>query len=223
MKALKVLIVDDHPIIVEGYKNALLDIDSEKYTLEIDTATSCDSGKEMIEASIDSETPYQVVFLDVKLPPSSDGKILSGEDLGKLTKEVLPNAKIVILTMFNDNFRIHNILKNVNPDGFLIKSDITSGELVRAFNIVIKDPPYYSHTVTKLLRAHFTSDMMLDDIDRSILFHLSKGVKTKNLPAHIPLSLAAIEKRKRHLKEVFGVDKNNDEKLFEQASKKGYI
>ena len=173
--------------------------------------------------SIDSESPYQVVFLDVKLPPSSDGKILSGEDLGKLTKEVLPEAKIVILTMFNDNFRIHNILKNVNPDGFLIKSDITSGELVRAFNIVIKDPPYYSHTVTKLLRAHFTSDMMLDDIDRSILFHLSKGVKTKNLPAHIPLSLAAIEKRKRHLKEVFGVDKNNDEKLFEQASKKGYI
>ena len=223
MKALKVLIVDDHPIIVEGYKNALLDIDSEKYRLEIDTATSCDSGKEMIEASIDSESPYQVVFLDVKLPPSSDGKILSGEDLGKLTKEVLPEAKIVILTMFNDNFRIHNILKNVNPDGFLIKSDITSGELVRAFNIVIKDPPYYSHTVTKLLRAHFTSDMMLDDIDRSILFHLSKGVKTKNLPAHIPLSLAAIEKRKRHLKEVFGVDKNNDEKLFEQASKKGYI
>ena len=223
MKKLRVLIVDDHPIIVEGYKNALLELDSDMFSLDIDTAINCDSGRDKICASKENNTPYQVVFLDVKLPPSQDGKILSGEDLGKFTKETLPEAKIVILTMFNDNFRIHNILKNVNPDGFLIKSDITSGELVRAFNIIIKDPPYYSHTVTKLLRAHFTSDMTLDDIDRSILFHLSKGVKTKNLPEHIPLSLAAIEKRKRHLKEVFGVDKNNDEQLFEEASKKGYI
>ena len=223
MKKLKVLIVDDHPIIVEGYKNALLDIDPEKYKLHIDTATCCESGVERLEQSINNETPYDVVFLDVKLPPSDNGKILSGEDLGKKTKDLLPSAKIVILTMFNDNFRIHNILKNVNPDGFLIKSDITSDELIRAFEIVQKDPPYYSHTVTKLLRTHITNDMMLDDIDRSILFHLSKGVKTKNLPAHIPLSLAAIEKRKRNLKEVFGVDRNNDEKLFEQASKKGYL
>lgn len=222
MKKLRVLIVDDHPIIVEGYKNALLDIDPEKYRLQIDTANSCDSGFEMLKDSA-GNSPYDVVFLDVKLPPSESERILSGEDLGKRTKELLPNAKIVILTMFNDNFRIHNILKNVNPDGFLIKSDITSDELVRAFEIIQKDPPYYSHTVTKLLRTHITNDMMLDDIDRSILFHLSKGVKTKNLPAYIPLSLAAIEKRKRNLKEVFGVDKNNDEMLFEQASKKGYL
>ena len=168
-------------------------------------------------------TPYDVIFLDIKLPPSADGKIISGEDLGIKVKELLPDTKVVILTMFNNNFRIHNILKNINPDGFLVKSDVTSDELMRAFQVVLTDPPYYSHTVTKLLRTRIINEVVLDDIDRNILFHLSKGIKTKNLTEYIPLSLAAIEKRKRHLKEVFDVEKKGDESLLEQARNTGFL
>ena len=67
------------------------------------------------------------------------------------------------------------------------------------------------------------NEVVLDDIDRNILFHLSKGIKTKNLTEHIPLSLAAIEKRKRHLKEVFDVEKKGDESLLEQARNTGFL
>ena len=63
----------------------------------------------------------------------------------------------------------HNILKNINPDGFLVKSDVTSDELMRAFQVVLTDPPYYSHTVTKLLRTRIINEVVLDDIDRNIL------------------------------------------------------
>jgi DNA-binding NarL/FixJ family response regulator len=222
MKDIKVLIVDDHPMIIEGYKNALLRINSDQMTLRIDTADSCDTAFDKIKnASTGSQ--YDVVFLDIKLPPSSDGKIISGEDLGIKVKELLPETKVVILTMFNNNFRIHNILKNINPDGFLVKSDVTSDELMRAFQVVLTDPPYYSHTVTKLLRTRIINEVVLDDIDRNILFHLSKGIKTKNLTEYIPLSLAAIEKRKRHLKEVFDVEKKGDESLLEQARNTGFL
>ncbi|MEM6718840.1 MAG: response regulator [Bacteroidota bacterium] len=221
-KDIKVLIVDDHPMIIEGYKNALLGINSEEMTLRIDTADNCDGAYAKIK-NASTGTPYDVVFLDIKLPPSSDGKIISGEDLGIKVKELLPDTKVVILTMFNNNFRIHNILKNINPDGFLVKSDVTSDELMRAFQVVLTDPPYYSHTVTKLLRTRIINEVVLDDIDRNILFHLSKGIKTKNLTEYIPLSLAAIEKRKRHLKEVFDVEKKGDESLLEQARNTGFL
>jgi len=221
-KLIKILIVDDHPMIIEGYKNALLSINSDQITLDVDTADTCDTAFEKIKAS-SRDNPYDVVFLDIKLPPSSNGLIISGEDLGIKTKELTPNTKVVILTMFNNNFRIHNILKNVNPDGFLVKSDVTSDELTRAFHVILNDPPYYSHTVTKLLRTRIINDVVLDDIDRNILFHLSKGIKTKNLTAHIPLSLAAIEKRKRHLKEIFQVEKKGDESLLEEARKTGFL
>ncbi len=222
MKEIKVLIVDDHPMIIEGYKNALLGINSDEMTLRIDTADSCDGAFSKIK-NASTGTPYDVVFLDIKLPPSEDGKIISGEDLGIKVKELLPDTKVVILTMFNNNFRIHNILKNINPDGFLVKSDVTSDELMRAFQVVLTDPPYYSHTVTKLLRTRIINEVVLDDIDRNILFHLSKGIKTKNLTEYIPLSLAAIEKRKRHLKEVFDVEKKGDESLLEQARNTGFL
>ncbi|QHI35205.1 Oxygen regulatory protein NreC [Kordia antarctica] len=221
-KDIKVLIVDDHPMIIEGYKNALLGINSDEMTLRIDTADSCDGAYTKIKNS-STGTPYDVIFLDIKLPPSADGKIISGEDLGIKVKELLPDTKVVILTMFNNNFRIHNILKNINPDGFLVKSDVTSDELMRAFQVVLTDPPYYSHTVTKLLRTRIINEVVLDDIDRNILFHLSKGIKTKNLTEYIPLSLAAIEKRKRHLKEVFDVEKKGDESLLEQARNTGFL
>lgn len=222
MKEIKVLIVDDHPMIIEGYKNALLGINSDEMTLRIDTADSCDDAFTKIK-NASSGTPYDVIFLDIKLPPSEDGKIISGEDLGIKVKELLPDTKVVILTMFNNNFRIHNILKNINPDGFLVKSDVTSDELMRAFQVVLTDPPYYSHTVTKLLRTRIINEVVLDDIDRNILFHLSKGIKTKNLTEYIPLSLAAIEKRKRHLKEIFDVEKKGDESLLEQARNTGFL
>jgi len=222
-KRFKVLIVDDHPMIVEGYKNALLGIDSDLYKLTITTAVSCDTAYEKLQNAVAKDKPYDVIFFDVKLPPSADGKILSGEDLGMKARAMLPSAKVVILTMFNDGFRIQNIIKNVNPDGFLVKSDITSDELVRAFEVVVKDPPYYSHTVSKLIRKKMASNIALDEIDRSILYHLSKGVKTKNLPNYIKLSLAAIEKRKKHLREAFEISIGGDKSLLEKAQDLGYL
>ena len=66
-KDIKVLIVDDHPMIIEGYKNALLGINSDEMTLRIDTADSCDGAYAKIKNS-STGTPYDVVFLDIEKP-----------------------------------------------------------------------------------------------------------------------------------------------------------
>ena len=142
MKHLNILMVDDHPIILEGYQNVLMATKDEEQTLLIDTANNCDTAEIMINRSADA-TPYDVCFFDISLPASKDGKYQSGEDLALLAKRMLPDAKIIILTMFNESFRIHNIIKEINPDGFLIKSDLTSMELADAFHQILKSPPYY--------------------------------------------------------------------------------
>lgn len=221
-KEIRTLVVDDHPMIVEGYRTAISGMDYEDYLFSIDVANSCDTGYQKIKKSSIS-VPYDIVMLDIKLPSSANGKILSGEDLGMKCRQLLPQSKVVMLTMFNNNFRIHNILRNINPDGFLIKSDVDSDELMRALKTILVNPPYYSHTVTKLLRAQMTNDFILDNFDRSILYHLSVGTKTKNLPNYIPLSLAAIEKRKRNLKEIFDVSTQGDKALIEKSKEKGFI
>jgi len=223
-KKLHILIVDDHPVIVEAYKNILASADLKEYEFTIDTADNCDNAIERIDNTSD-KTPYDVLFFDVKLPPSSDRKIISGEGLAIYAKSKLPNAKIAILTMFNENHRIHNILTTVNPDGLLIKNDLTSKEFLVAFDVIVNDPPYYSKTVAKYFRKHRSGfqELALDEINRKIIFHLSQGVKTKDLTSYLNLSLSAIEKRKNQIKSLLDLENANDEQLIEAAKSRGFI
>ena len=135
----------------------------------------------------------------------------------------MPNARIVVSTTFNNNFKVHSILKNINPEGFLIKNDITPLELLETIRIIIEDPPYYSKTVIKLLRDQVINDFKLDEYDRKILYELSIGTRMKDLPNLLPLSIAGIEKRKRNLKRMFNVKKLDDRQLLITAKEKGFI
>ena len=223
-KNLKILIVDDHPMIIEAYKNIILSDESGKYDYIIDGANNCDTAIDKIKIATNT-IPYDILYLDVKLPPSCNGEIISGEDLAIFAKEILPRAKIVIQTTFNENHRIQNILRTVNPDGLLIKNDITSKEFMIALDTVINNPPYYSTTVARYFRKQQLNfeDNLLDDVNRKIIFHLSKGVKTKDLTNYVSLSLSAIEKRKAQIKNLLGLDSANDEELIKEAKKRGFI
>ncbi len=220
---IKILMIDDHPIIIEGYQNTLLFTKKDNQELEIDIANNCDEAIKLMNRSVQNERPYNILFVDISLPPSSDGLMNSGEDLAEYARKALPKAKIIILTMFNESFRIHNIIKTIDPEGFLIKSDLTSSELASAFQAVLNNPPFYSGTVNSHIRKTITSDVVIDDKNRKILYLLSQGVKTKNLASHLDISLSAIEKRKKQLRDIFEVYDGQDETLLNEARKKGFV
>ncbi|MFS4483677.1 response regulator [Hyunsoonleella sp. 2307UL5-6] len=220
---IKILMIDDHPIIIEGYQNTLQFTKKEHQELSIDIANNCDEALNYMNKSVKNSLPYDLLFVDISLPPSEDGSMSSGEDLAEYARKVLPKAKIIILTMFNESFRIHNIIKNIDPEGFLIKSDLTSSELASAFQAVLNNPPFYSGTVNSFIRKSITSDIVIDDKNRKILYLLSQGIKTKNLASHLDISLSAVEKRKKQLKEIFEIDNGQDESLLDAARDKGFI
>lgn len=222
-ETIKILMIDDHPMIIEGYQNTLLFTKKESQKLEIDIANNCDEAMSHMEKAVKNERPYNVLFIDISLPPSKDGSMASGEDLAEYARKILPNTKIIILTMFNESFRIHNIIKTIHPEGFLIKSDLTSNELASAFQAVLHNPPFYSGTVNSHIRKIITSDIIIDEKNRKILHLLSQGIKTKNLGDHLDISLSAIEKRKKQLREIFEVYDGQDETLLKKARKKGFV
>ena len=222
-ETIKILMIDDHPMIIEGYQNTLLFTKKEHQELKIDIANNCDEALKYMNKSIEMAKPYDMLFVDISLPPSSDGSMSSGEDLAEYAREHLPKAKIIILTMFSESFRIHNIIKNIDPEGFLIKSDLTSSELASAFQAVLNNPPFYSGTVNSHIRKTIATDVVIDDKNRKILYLLSQGVKTKNLASHLDISLSAVEKRKKQLKDLFDIQDGQDETLLEEARKKGFV
>lgn len=219
---IKILMVDDHPMILDGYKNILTSSLGEKINLLIDLVYNCEDAYNKIISSLTS-SPYNLIYLDVSLPPAENLKIFSGEDLGVRIREISPQTKIIIMTMFSENMRVYNLMKNIQPEGLLIKTDVNPLEFLTSFEKVISGNLYYSQTVNEILRKQFVNDLVLDNIDRSILFHISKGVKTKDLSNIVNLSLPAIEKRKRNLKEALGVEQGGDLVLVEKARESGFI
>lgn len=222
MQHINILMVDDHPIIIEGYQNTLMATKNDDQVLLIDTANDCDTANLLLQKASKEKT-YDICFFDISLPASSDGKITSGEDLAKIAKALMPETKIVILTMFNETYRIHNIIKEISPDGFLIKSDMTSMELAEAFQHILVSPPYYSSTVNNYLKKSVTSDIYIDEHNRKILHLLSQGIKTRSLKEYIDLSMSAIEKRKKQMKLLFSVTDGKDETLLTKAREMGFL
>ncbi len=222
MENFNILIVDDHPIIISAYEKAIEIIDNENNDLKTNIFKAF-TFKEALQM-INNNGPFHLFILDIKMPPDKELKIYSGEDLGVLIKEELsPDSKIIISTTYNDNYRIRNILKSIDPDGFLIKNDITPDELLQAINQVIKDKTYYSETVTNHLRKHLSHEFYIDNLDRQLLYEISEGTKTRDLPNVLPLSIAGIERRKRNLKELFEIDDNDDKSLIKIAKEKGFL
>lgn len=218
----EVLIIDDHPVIASAYKSALAKIETiESYRFNYIDAVSITEAIKILDEV--SESFFDIIFLDIKLPKTDDNLYLSGEDLGGYIKKKHPESKIIVATTYNDNYRINNILKTLNPDGFLIKNDMVPKDLVSGIIEVIKKPPHYSNTVRQLIRRQLTSDVFLDKLDRQIIYELSIGTRMTELPKVIPLSLGAIEKRKRQMKELFDMPKATDRELIQAARNRGFI
>lgn len=214
-----ILIVDDHPFIIEGYKNAITRYNPKEYDFAISQAYDCKSGYELIE---DVNTPsFDVAFLDISMPPYEEKDIFSGEDLAKLILKKMPHCKIILLTMYTELLKIKTIIRTINPNGLVIKNDLTFDELLFAFDKVMKSEKYYSQSVVKMLNQSTHNSIEIDEFDKQILFHLSKQTPIIQMPQYIPISLNAIEKRKVNLKELLKIKSGSDEELIKEAKSKG--
>lgn len=217
-----ILIVDDHPFIIEAYKNAIKGYNSKgAYEFVITQAKDCKTGYEAITAA--GIPPFGIAFFDLSMPIYEEKGIFSGEDLALLIKKEMPDCKIILLTMHTELLKINTIIKNINPNGLVIKNDLTFDELLIAFDKILKEENYYSQTVVKLVSQIQYDNIEIDAFDKQILYHLSKGTKTKDIPQFVPLSLSAVEKRKLNLKETLEIKGGSDIDLIREAKNKGLL
>lgn len=216
-----ILIVDDHPFIIEAYKNAIRGYQSGEYEFTITQANDCRSGYEQITNPQNGN--FDIAFFDISMPAYEEKNIFSGEDLAILMKNQMPDCKVILLTMHTELLKISNILKHISPNALIIKNDLTFDELITAFDKILNGENYYSQTVVRLISQIQSDTIEVDQFDKQILFHLSKGTKTKDIPSFVPLSLSAVEKRKLNLKEAFGVKGGSDIDLIREAKNKGIL
>ncbi len=222
MKTFRILAVDDHKMTVMGYKYILEDAEFDGFEVQMDIATSFDIGKQKIEQSVHREK-YDLLLLDIQMFPHEAQDPRSGEDLGVLAREIVKETRIVFMSSFSDGLRIQSIFKSVTPDGYMVKSEIDEYTLVDMVKTVQAGILYYSPSALMGMRNTLSQQFEIDNHDKMILHELSKGTKTKDMAGVVPLSLGAIENRKRQLKLNFGIKDQNDLALINEARKKGFI
>ena len=90
-----ILIVDDHPFIIEAYKNAIKGYNANgEYEFSITQAKDCKTG---YEAITEAPAPFGIAFFDLSMPIYEEKGIFSGEDLAQLIKKEMPDCKIILL------------------------------------------------------------------------------------------------------------------------------
>ncbi len=220
MKTLEVLFIDDHPMILEGYKTTLERCD--KYKVNVHIKTSIDDAYRYIIEDNPTDK-FDVIFYDISMPESVEYNIKNGIQLAIEVKKKIQHPKTVFLTMINDQFQIDNIINDINPEGILVKNDISPNTLISSFIEIVTSPPCYSSSILSKTKRTFSLKSSIDKTDQAILYYISKGKTTKNLKDVVNLSISTIEKRKRRIKILFGVEKESDFALIEEAKNRGFL
>ncbi|WP_281638038.1 response regulator [Flavobacterium marginilacus] len=219
----EILVVDNIPIIVDGYINLLSKTDFQENKPNFIKSYNCEDAYNKIFLSLKRQINIDLVLLDSSLPPYKEFNINNGVDLALLIREKFTDCKVIIITMHSEPVATDRIIKKIRPEGFFSKNDITSESFPSIFKKIIDGNTYQSKTILESQRELFKKNINWDNYDNEILILISQGVKTINLPNYIPLSMSAIEKRKANIKDQLLEGKGTDKDLVNKAKKIGLL
>ena len=219
-RAIRVLIVDDDPLVRGGLQMMLGGAQS------LAVVGEADDGSEVL-AAVDRHHP-DVVLLDLRMP-KLDG-------IGALTLlKQQPNAPaIVVLTTFDTDDHLLQALRN-GAAGFLVK-DTPPADIVRAIELVAAGESMLSPTVTRKLIDQLASGddgdgdrrrdararlCELTDRDRDIALAVAEGKANAAIAAELHLSVATVKSHVSAILSKLDLDNRVQIALLVQDARRG--
>lgn len=177
-----ILLVDDHPIVLEGMKALLASLPNTTFA----TATTAIRAREIIDGGV-----VDVMIADLELGRDS------GLALAEYLHEQQPAARVVIYTMHEEAWTIHDIL-DCEPDAVVMKSD-SPAELVKAVKALASGKGYYSQSFCRMLSMTTASPERLSDRELQVLAMTAEGLSTKEAAARLGVSANTIEFHRKRI------------------------
>jgi two-component system response regulator NreC len=214
MDKTKVLLVDDHQIIIDGLKSLLENIPT------IEVVGEALNGKKAIDLL--ALISVNLVLMDIDMP------ILNGIETTKLIKSKYTNVKVIILSMYKESGLIKTLI-DAGADGYLLKNS-DQNELLEAIAKVTSGQQYFSSDVTLSLlnknssnSSSFQEENVVGDLtDREIeiLKLIAEGFTNKEIGDKLFISHRTVDTHRTNLMKKVGV--NNIAGLIRFAIKKGF-
>ncbi len=209
--ALKVLIIDDHPLVRRGLMET---IQEEFSNAIIGQASDSQSGIESVWRE-----NWEVVLLDIAMPGRS------GLDILKEIKQERPKMPVLILSTYSEDQFAIRALKS-GADGYLTK-DVLGQELVAAIKRVLAGGKYIRASLAEKLASYLDVDASkplhhtLSDREYQVMRMIACGQTPKEIASELSLSIKTVSTfRSRVLKKM--MMKNNAE-LMRYAMENGLV
>jgi DNA-binding NarL/FixJ family response regulator len=209
---IKVLLADDHQIVLDGLK-VLLQEES-----HIDLVGEANTGKQALQ--IMETKPVDIAVLDVEMPE------MDGIDTSIAIQNQFPNTKILILTMYNDQAFIRKLIE-IGASGYILKNK-GKEELVEAINDISEGKTYFGREVTNTLISGIQTivknkpekDVPLTKREVDVIKLIADGKSTPQIADELFIAHSTVETHRRNLIDKTGVP--NSKLLMKWAIKHGY-
>jgi len=192
-KKIKLLLVDDHPIVLDGIKSHLC------AQPDFEVVGDAANGQDALRKA--KLTLPDVVLMDISMPH------MNGlEAMANLRKQV-PNAKVLILTMHDSKEYIAQVVRS-GARGYLLK-DSAPAELVGAIKAVHAGEVYFSPSVSKVLIEEMADGNKrsldaplpppLTDREREVLSLIAEGLLNKQIADRLGIGVRTIETHRERI------------------------
>ena len=186
----RVLIVDDHPLVVEGIQSILETYD------DLNVVGALSGGQDLIDR-IEVLNP-DVVLLDLNMPG------ISGLTATEIVLERRPKTRILILSMHDSAEYITTALSH-GAMGYLLK-DVDTDEIKRAIDTVMAGGRYFCGGASKALAPKSPEGReALTDREQTILLQLATGKSNKEVAVELSISVRTVETHRKNIKRKLGI------------------
>jgi DNA-binding NarL/FixJ family response regulator len=195
MKKTRLLIADDHTLVLEGLKRIL--------ESDFDLVGMAENGRELLRLA--EEFKPDVVLVDISMP------LLNGIDAAKQLLKLTPQPKVIFVTMHADSDYVAEAFR-AGASGYLLKRSAAT-ELVTAIQEVMKGRYYVTPLVTReALSPLFGGapeprrlSSTLTSRQREVLQLVAEGRSVKEIASILQVSAKTVEFHKSALMDRLGI------------------
>lgn len=183
---ISILIADDHPLLLKGLRNELLE-------LGFNVLEGATNGAQALEVIVSIKPT--IAILDINMP------LLTGFEVIKKCKEELSTTKFIILTSYKEKGFVLKA-KKMNIDGYLLK-DEPFEEIKKCIKSVLKGQFYASTVFDEIFNNQVSPELermkFLSPSERTIIRLIAGGNSSKEIAEVLSISSRTVEKHRSNI------------------------
>ena len=186
----RILLVDDHPLVRDGLRARLESIPH--FRIVAEAAGADDALRHAASLQID------LALMDINLQG------MSGIDLTRRFHLEYPQIAVLMLSMHDKTEYVVQSLQ-AGASGYVLK-DAPARDIIAAIDRVVAGGSYYSAGVARHLTAPLQPAQLLTPREREILRAIADGKSSKQIAGDLDLSVRTVETHRLNLKRTLGIE-----------------